>query len=336
MPIWQKLLIIFSCVVLAIGLILGGAIGYFRLPVNAYYKASEKAFVIPDINSGYVPQGLFYDEERELFLLSGYMKDHSASPVYLTEKEGTLLKKVYLSYPDGSDYDGHGGGIAQFGDFIYLTGGADCCIYVYSYSDLLSANNGDKLTCVGEFSLFKSDTDYIGNAFVTVSGGKLITGEFYRDKSYPTLDSHKITTDSGDYNQALAIEYALDTAYPFAINPTPIKAYSMPDQVQGLTIYEGTVYLSTSWGLSFSHILAYDLSKLKEQGSIQLLGYDLPLYSMDSSNLIKDYKIAPMSEEMAFVDGKLYISCESASDKYIFGKLTGGKWLYKTDLSKMK
>lgn len=88
--------------------------------------------------------------------------------------------------------------------------------------------------------------------------------------------------------------------------------------------------------MSFSKIYEYDETKLVQEGEIDLLGYTLPLFAMDGASLNKVYKIAPMSEEMVFVEGQLYVHCESASNKYIFGKLTGGKWLYKTDLSKMK
>ena len=35
-----------------------------------------------------------------------------------------------------------------------------------------------------------------------------------------------------------------------------------------------------------------------------------------------------MSEEIVLIDGKLYQANESASNKYVFGKFTGGKYLY--------
>ncbi len=335
MKLWVKLTIIFSSIILGLGVILGGAIGFFRLPVSGYYRASEKAFKIPEIGGGYVPQGMCYDENSQTFILSGYMKDHSKSPVYLV-KNGELVKKVSLLMPDGTDYVGHGGGIDFWGEYLYVTGGSDCCIYVYSYADLLESANGEAISCLGAFSLKESNTDYIGNAFVTVYEGRLITGEFYREKSYPTLKSHKITTKAGDYNQALAVEYKLDVSKPFGIDPTPVKAYSMPDQVQGLTVDNGKIYLSTSWGLSFSKIYEYSEDNLVLQGETEILGEKVPLYAMDSASLNKIYKIAPMSEEMVIIDGKLYVNCESASNKYVFGKFTGGKWIYKTDLSKMK
>ena len=120
------------------------------------------------------------------------------------------------------------------------------------------------------------------------------------------------------------------------INPTPVKAYSIPDLVQGLEFYQDKIYLSTSWGLNFSHVYVYQESSLINQGNINILGHNLPLYAIDSASLIADHKIAPMSEEVAIVDGLLYVNCESASSKYLFGRFTGGKWLYATDPTKME
>ena len=42
-----------------------------------------------------------------------------------------------------------------------------------------------------------------------------------------------------------------------------------------------------------------------------------------------------MAEEIIFVDGKMLIMCESASAKYVFGKFTGGRWCYATDVEKL-
>ena len=96
------------------------------------------------------------------------------------------------------------------------------------------------------------------------------------------------------------------------------------------------VYVSCSYAVAFSDIWLYSLEKSDTGAKFTFLGDELPLYELDSASLKKDYKIAPMSEELAYVGGKVYVMCESASDKYIFGKLTGGEWCYATDFSKMK
>lgn len=90
--------------------------------------------------------------------------------------------------------------------------------------------------------------------------------------------------------------------------------------------------MSSSWGTAQSHIYQYDESLLQLQGNILLLGTELPLYALDRAALRRDGVIAPMSEEIAIVDGKLYTMCESASNKYIFGKFTSAKWCYATDV----
>ena len=53
----------------------------------------------------------------------------------------------------------------------------------------------------------------------------------------------------------------------------------------------------------------------------------------DSASQKSAKKIAPMSEEIIIVDGKLYTMCESASNKYIFGKFTSSDHCYATDLN---
>ncbi|MBQ9081683.1 MAG: hypothetical protein IJY26_03500 [Clostridia bacterium] len=331
---WAKTLFILGMVVLFLGVVLLGAIGYFRLFVHSYYSASEKAFEIPDLNAGFIPQGMRYDERQKGFFITGYSNTEEASPVYIVKDES--VKSVRLLKEDGSAYTGHCGGIAVFNDYVYIAGGSGNCLYIYSYSEIINAEEGAGVVCKGKFSLKTSNNDYLGASFVTVYGNKMVVGELYRAQNYPTLPSHKITTSAGDYNQAIALEFSLSADAQFGIEPTPTSAYSLPDQVQGMCFAEGKIYLSTSYGVAFSHILEYTESALTNEGQISLLGTELPLFSLDSASLSKDYKIAPMSGGIVMLDGELYVMCESASDKYIFGKFTGAQWCYKTDLSQMQ
>ncbi len=320
-----------------VALVLVCAIGYFRLSVAPYYSASDKAFIIPALNDGFVPQGMHYDAEREHFLVTGYSSVGEPSPVYIVSEEnsGENYKTVYLMKEDESDFKGHVGGIAVSGKYVYIAGGDDRCLYVYSYDEILNSDDGGSVSCKGQFSTKTSDNDYVDVSCVTVFEDRIIIGEFYRDVDYPTLPSHKMTTKGGDYNQALAVAFELSDGAEFGIDPTPVAAYSMPDQVQGMYFTDEKIYLSTSYGVTFSHIYEYDTSRVA-QSEITVLGNQTVLYELDSSSLSYDYKIAPMSEEIEMVDGKLYVMCESASNKYKFGKLIGGKWCYATRLEEMK
>lgn len=323
-------------VVVFVGIVLLGAIGYFKLSVASYYSASEKAFKIPGLADGFIPQGMKFDEKSQNFFLTGYTSNHTASPVYVVSKDGKTSKCVRLKNADGGDFTGHAGGIGVFGDWVYIADSRG--VIVYDYNEILSAKDGDGVKSIGEFSTKATDDDYLKVSFISVANDKIVVGEFYREQNYKTLESHKLTTKAGDYNQALAVEYSLSTTATdtFGIVPTAEKAYSLPDQVQGMTFDGGKVYLSISYGVAFSNILEYDESALVRQDDISVLGETMPLYAMDSASLTKSYKIAPMSEEIVIVDGKLYVMCESASKKYIFGNLTGATWCYKTDLSKVK
>ena len=334
-------LIMLGSLIALVALVLVGAICYFKIPVSSYYAASEKAFVIPDIMDGYVPQGMHYCEDEQVILMSGYRSDGAASPIYVVDAKdgalGNLLQKVTLKNEDGTDFVGHGGGVAKYGDFVYVAGD-EAELFVYSFADIMAAEQGGSVLCKGSISLKVSEDDYVIPAFVTVYKDTMVVGEFYREEVYPTPKSHHMTTAAGDVHYALAVRFTLSADAEYGIVTEPTVAYTLPAQVQGMTFTENgeRVYLSTSWGLSFSHILEYDMAKLQREGEITVLGKSVPLYAMDSASLIKDHKIAPMSEEMVMLDGKLYVLSESASSKYIFGRFMGGKWCYATDMEKMK
>lgn len=332
-----KILTISLLVILGlIAIILLGFRAYMRLPVMSYYQASVKAFEIPGLDEDFVPQGFCYDENNELFLISGYSAKKDASPVYIVEKKsGNLIGKVLLHKENGSKFTGHAGGIAQYEDYIYIAGSSANCLYIYSYSEMLDAAYDAALTCQGKFSLELSEDEFVSASFVTAEDGRLLVGEFRYEPDYSYPDSHKVTTSAGDNHGGLMLEFALSSDAKYGIDPTPIKAYTIRDKVQGICFGDGMIYASTSYGLSHSYIYTYTEADLVNEGTIDLIGYTLPLYAIDSHALAKTYKIPPMSEEIIMIDGRLYTMCESASSKYIFGKLTGGKWCYATNLADM-
>lgn len=325
------LLKFFTAIVLLLFVIVIGAIIYFRVPVNSYYTASERGFKIPAINSGFVPQGIDYDEESDSFYITGYMTDSSASPIYIVDKAtGEITSTTLIMNMDGTPFDGHAGGLTVNGDYVYIAGGHDCCLYVMEKRAVIE---GGEQNIIGTFSNKVSEDDYLGSAFVFVSEDNLVVGEFYREGNYPTLMSHKLTTTGGDYNQALAIVYPLDEEAQFGISSNPSTAISLPDLAQGMLIDNDDVYVSMSWGTSKSTISRYSLSVADNGKTIDVLGFTLPLLELDSKSLIDSETIAPMSEEIVKCDGRIYTMCESASNKYFFGKLTGGQYCYATDIS---
>lgn len=306
-------------------LLIGVRIG-FRLPVHSYYKNSTKAFVIPGLSEGYIAQGLSFDKETDNFFLTGYMADHSASPIYVFNKStNKLVNSVRMSNPDGSDFTGHAGGLSVVGDKVYVAGSGDECLYVFNKTDVLNAKNKSYIKYIDVISV-KDSTDGVGVAFTTIHDNLVYVGEFYREGPYPTRESHRIPTKNG-YNKALAVGFSIEGNIA-----TPKVVYSIPDNIQGMCFTEDSILLSESWGASFSSIHKYNYGDIKANGTFNILGKEVPLYILEDINKTAKYKIAPMSEEIEYVDGLVYISNESASKKYKFGKFTSGKWCYASKL----
>lgn len=336
---WHKVLLTVLCVIVCLVLLLLiGVRMYFRLPVSSYYGASEKGFKIPGIADGFIAQGISYDKERGVAAVTGYTdKKGEPSPLYIVDIETKkTVKKVVMERPDGKMYTGHGSGVVMHGGLVYVSG--TDYLYVFSLDDIMNAENGGKVKSVGRFEGNHSDDDYVRASFVATDGEKLYIGEFYREKSNDTADTHKLTTKSGDYNQALMLAYRFSDGEGsvLGLEAEPCEAYSLPNYAQGMCFLSGKIYLSTSYGLTFSHIYVYEKEKLERQDDIDIIGLTLPLYALDRASLKHDIKVPPMSEEIEVINGKIYIMCESASNKYIFGKLTGGEWCYATDFSKLE
>lgn len=277
--------------------------------------------------SGFVAQGLDYIESEKLFLSCGYAKKKGeASMVYSLDENGGNGKITKLKNADGTNYTGHTGGIAHYGEYAFITGEDGCD--VFKLSDFTQGKS--QAVKVGEIA---SPTGH-DPAFVTVHGDTLYEGTFYRKGNYETPQNERITTPCGDENTALIYAYRLGGEENFGVSENPYAAYSVCGLVQGVEIYGDTIVLSTSWSLSPSHLKFYDKSGIVA-GQFTLNGTNIPLYYLDSNNLVKSVTAPPMSEEIVYKDGRLFIMTESASDKYVFGKFTSGVTIFSYDVGKI-
>ena len=313
------------------GIIAGTLVAIFLLAVlvfNIFTKApaaknlrnSKRGFVIPWSNKGYIAQGISYDEASGNFYLTGYMKDGSASPIFIVNKETRkLVNAVRMAKPDGSAFTGHAGGLSVAQDKIYIAGSGDCCFYVFDKAAVDIAKRNSSI-CYTEVVDVKDGNDQVKVSFSTWNNGMLYAGEFHREPNYRLADSHQVqTTDGTQY--ALAVGFTVNGS-----DATPQVAFSLPDLVQGMCFSGDAIYLTTSWALGKSMIYKYDFGSLKQDGTKQVCGKEVPLYKLTLSNTVASYVLPPMAEEIEFVDDRFYITNESASDKYVFGKFTGGRW----------
>ena len=297
-------------------LILAGFSLFDRIAYLSFYTNSERYEKMPGLWDGYVHQG--YTEAADgVRLACGYMKDGGASRVYILDGEKNDVF-VELKNADGTDYAEHTGGIAVYGDVIYITGktGAD----IFSYADL---TDGDGIAT--KISEFATPND---PAYCTVYNDSVYFGSFYRPSNYETPENHRFTTPAGDKNTAIISVYHLDTVSGLPLSDTPDEIYSTTGLVQGLAFTdEGDMILSTSYGISKSRLYVYDISKAISD-TVSFGDDNIFITYLDSHCLDRVIVAPPMSEELIYKDGTVCIMNESASMKYLFGKLTSGNYVY--------
>lgn len=292
-----------------------------RVCYREFYQQAEKEFTVPEIASGFVPQGLEYCEEQELFLISGYMHPSGEAKVFVVEPEGNY-REVNILNSDGSSFNSHAGGISLYGDYVYIAGNGKC--YVFLSEEILSPEK-QYVYSLGDFSTYNS------SSFCCVKDGYLYIGEYYYGIKYDTAETHHVITPAGDENHAVIMAFLLNESLRFGVNTVPQKAYSIADRVQGMSITDdGKLIMSASGIFQCSQLYFYDYGKVLsgETGQLDLGDSFIPLYYCDSSALTDIMEILPKSEGITISDHKMYMLFESASNRFFYGKIIGGQYVY--------
>ena len=308
-------LVILVVVILAV-LQIGVTVKYWD-----YFANTKVAYTVPGIRDDFVPQGYDYIPESGTFLTCGYMSDDTSSRVYVRDEDGrSHFSSLY--YDDMTPYVKHAGGICHNGEYVYIAG--DDGVDVFFLADILAGRDAKLL-----------GTIYTGHdmAFCSFYNGYLLAGNFYYPEHYETPAHHRITTPAGDANTSLITVFRADDSSAFGIDPSAVAAFSAPDKVQGMCFTgDDEIVLSISWSLTDSNLLFYDVD-LERVGTVEVASGEVPLYYLDSANLTKTVVMPPMSEELVYLDGRIYVMNESACNKYIYGKLIRGRKVYAYDVS---
>ena len=327
MPVWARVILILLAVLISIVvLVLIGA--HFITPKRyvGFFKDANAEYKTPGMIDGAVLQGYAYDEETNTFLHTAYMKNKSASRIYVVNGENNHeVKSVNLVYPDGKAFTGHVGGIAVYKDFVWVSKSDDQHgLWVLSLTEILAAENG------ADIKLTKEVTVDCAPSFCYSDGIYVWVGEFNDDGAYVTDEAHNFDVAGGALNRAIVCGYRIYEGSETGIaGETPDKVLSIPNKVQGMTKVDGKWAFSTSYGLSTSHLYFYDdVTGEMPDGSIEIDGVAIPVWFCDSENLARDVELQPMAEGIITKDGKVFVSLESASLKYLFGNFTRGRRVY--------
>ncbi len=279
-----------------------------------YYFIRGNVCTNPGLGDGFVCQGIAAHEENGVILVSGYMKNHSASRIYVTNMEN---ESYYVSLKQGGeDFTGHAGGIATTGGTVYIA--SEGKVFAFSLESVLNATSGDELD-IGEGIAVNNQAD-----FAYTDDTYLYVGEFHDGEKY-NIEGHENETAEGTH-------YAICSVYAPDDLTTPVKVYSVRNKVQGICFTpDGKVVMSTSYGLNDSVYYVYLLENATDSGTT----FDgAPLYYLDQ--LAHEFNGPAMSEGLDYRDGKVITMSESASNKYLFGKLFFANKIVELDFDKIK
>ena len=290
---------------------------------DAFYASGEMSVLIPGLKEHFVPQGVSYIPEKNWFIFSGYSGMEYKSPLLVVDAEsGLLVKEVFLQYSDGSAYIGHAGGIAVTEKNIFIANSG----YLWRISLEKFFSLPDSSDCsFEEVIAVPSRASYCSYA-----DGILWVGEF-QYSGYPTDESHFIQTEDGEH-KAWLIGYELDQTQEnelkasscASVPAVPDRILTTTNRIQGMTIKDGNIYLSQSYGRKNASALMKYASPFDEEpfAYANLSGVQVPLWTLTSSVLKDKLTMPPMSENLVNVDDAVYVLFESAASMFM---LTGNR-----------
>lgn len=314
-----------------------------ELQLKDFNNNSEAAFTIPGLKEGFVPQGLFYDEANDIFLISGYYKEKSQpSRVIVVDGEGNFIKSVGCTTKTNKKATGHFGGIAVFKDNVYVA--TTSVTHVLSLSKILEAEDDGYVPIEAELY---TDTTC---SYVNVCDSVLYIGEFTDITFDDMKGATNVYTDKfGQKYYSRCNAFILDENAPWGIkadkidsdnNMVPDFAFTSPFKVQGMArLKDGKiVYTASSTAVTNSRVYLYeDVTVGTPDEIIKVAGQDVPLYYCQKKDRIAQYRVPTFLEEITvYPDGSVYIITESAAAPYAVQSKNPIDYVIKWDINNMK
>ena len=275
---------------------------------DRFYQSGELSVLIPGLAEGIVPQGISYMPEENWLLFAGYRADKENSALIAVDlATGEVVKEAILHYANGSDYNGHAGGVCVTEQDIYLSNAH--MLYRIPLSDFRALPASGSCRFVQEIPV------PVNASFCCYSEGVLWVGEFQYTGDYPTDASHRVRSADG-LQRAWTCGYVMKEGQDFSL---PDYVLSTTERIQGITTVNGIIYLSQSYGRRANSMI-YRYENVLERpadGTVELEGGQAPLWILDSKVRQAALICPPMTECLCTVDGKVLVLFESAAQTYM-------------------
>lgn len=304
---------------------------YFWWPWNKeFFNNADEEFLIPGLDTHFVPQGMTRITNGDKYLISGYMSDGSPSRFYLLDENKKVEKYVTLAIGGDKDhvvpYTGHAGGVASHGNSLwtvsYVEEEGKGYAFRFKLSSLDSASSGDALFVDSDLDCFPT---YNNADFAFTYDNMLWVGEFYKPDKYETDSAHRLTTRTGETNPAIVYGFSINESSKFSIKswisgmPFPEKALSIRGLCQGISVTDGGKFvMTTSYSIPDSNIYYYQnvLSEFEHKSDYKIGNTSVPLWFLDNESLISTTNAPSMVEESFVMNDRVYLLFESACKKY--------------------
>ena len=244
-----KSLALIGVVVCIMGMI---AIAALQLYYQEFYHTATREFKIPGLEEGFVPQGLDYCEEYDLYLLCGYRYPDEQAQMYVVRPDGTYRKILMLDEKEKT-FVSHAGGIVHNDKYVYIAGCDGKC-YVFAFDDIVKEQT-TQIKMLGYFQAW-NQADYC-----CVQDGKLYIGEYYHKYKYGTDTSHHYISPIGEEHCAMITAFSLNEQLPLGVNKIPEMALSVTGRIQGMCFDNNNLILSASSAFEGSQLYVYDYQK---------------------------------------------------------------------------
>ena len=275
---------------------------------SRFYESGALSVVIPGLAEGLVPQGISYMPEENWLLFAGYRSDKGNSALIAVDAEtGEIQKTAYLHYADGTDYNGHAGGVCATETDIYLSNAHT--LYRVSLSAFRSISGA------GDCRFEEEIPVPVNASYCCYAEGILWVGEFQYGGDYPTDASHRVTSADG-IQRAWTCGYRMEGRADWS---RPDYVLSMTERIQGVTTKDGKIYLSQSYGRKNDSVLYRYANVLDTppSGTVTVNGAEVPLWILDSKTREDALICPPMTECLCTVGESVLVLFESAAESYM-------------------
>ncbi|RKH05131.1 hypothetical protein D7V97_24450 [Corallococcus sp. CA053C] len=273
-----------------------------RAPVEAGVTASGGSEQVgPELihlDAGWTPQGQGYDARHDE-VLTTYYNDSGSVLLSVQDKDsGKETHQVRLGGLSPNDPAGpptHGGGVSTDGEFVYVSDTDH--LYVYKREDIEKAEADG--TEVSAFQVMEVPSDE--NLTDPATGIGLVSAGSYMTvkDGYAYVGGY---SEDGDGKVGAVWRYEIDEKTGAIIEDSrqgPIRA---PDRAQGMTVVDGGLLFTTG-----DQKLVYQ----PFDSSADTFSADIEK-RVDISNGLID----PYAQGLNVIDGELWVTYESGSDKY--------------------